>query len=109
MDLVQQKRQDKFNSQDAASGSDNTNVESDGEERLIQEYHPNFDKYTLCKLINTQYVIFVGCAGMPSMMSSTYRSNHILITSNLLPFTLLLLYKTKQGQMYWICSIQRRD
>ena len=51
MDLVQQKRQDKFNnSQDAAaSGSDNTNVESDGEERLIQEYHPNFDKYTICK------------------------------------------------------------
>ena len=51
MDLVQQKRQDKFNnSQDAtASGSDNTNVESDGEERLIQEYHPNFDKYTTCK------------------------------------------------------------
>jgi len=50
MDLVQQKRQDKFNnSQDAVSGSDNTNVESDGEERLIQEYHPNFDKYTTCK------------------------------------------------------------
>ena len=51
MNLVQQKRQDKFNnSQDAAaSGSDNMNVESDGEERLIQEYHPNFDKYTICK------------------------------------------------------------
>ena len=36
MDLVQQKRQDKF-------------LRSDGEERLIQEYHPNFEKYTICK------------------------------------------------------------